>query len=186
MTVGACPPPFAARISPTASGWRSPGTTSHSPPAARTNSQTHSPARRTSSACAGSALTLGMRRNSKSSSSQTASGSATRRESSDGSAALRHLAELLSLREGLKLLEAVVLDLADALARDVEDPPHFVQRPRLLAVQPVAHLEDAPLAVRERREHLLQGLVSHRHARLLIGKRRALVGDVVAELGLLL
>ena len=61
-----------AGISPTTSGAGSAvGTSSASPPAARTKSRTHSPARTTSAACAGSALTLGIRRNSESSSSQS-------------------------------------------------------------------------------------------------------------------
>src|SRR5262245_61004072 len=42
------------------SGWPSVSTSSAAPPAETTKSRTHSAARRTSSACAGSALTLGM------------------------------------------------------------------------------------------------------------------------------
>ena len=70
ITVGADSGALVARSSPIASGCFSPATTSASPPATRTNSATHSPARRTSSARAGSALMLGIRRSSESSSSQ--------------------------------------------------------------------------------------------------------------------
>src|SRR6478609_4217959 len=71
MTVGALSAPFDARISPIASGWPFQSTTSHSPPAARMNEQTHSPARTTSSLCSLSALIDGMRISSASSSNQS-------------------------------------------------------------------------------------------------------------------
>src|SRR2546421_493579 len=68
-------------------------------------------------------------------------------------------AELLSLRERLELLQRLVLDLADPLAGDVEGPADLIQRPRMLAAQPVAELEHAALAVGEVLEGLLQGLL---------------------------
>src|SRR5262249_42655509 len=77
MTVGALSAPAEARTSPTASGCPCQSISSHSPPEARMKSQTHSPARTTSAACAGSALSDGMRRNSASSSNH---GSVTARD----------------------------------------------------------------------------------------------------------
>src|ERR671935_2434673 len=58
-----------------------------------------------------------------------------------------------------QLLQALVLDLADPLAGDVERPPHLVERPRMLAVEAIAKLEDAPLAVGEVLERLAERLL---------------------------
>ena len=68
-TVGASSAFCDARISPITSGRSPHGTSSASPPLRRILSAIHSAAATTSSACAGSALTDGMRRNSESSSS---------------------------------------------------------------------------------------------------------------------
>src|SRR5256885_14499549 len=89
------------------------GTSSASPPRRLTKSRTHSAARRRSSWCAGSALTDGIAMNSRNSSSQACS---TARECSYN---LGDVAQLYGIREGAELLEALVLDLADALTRDV-------------------------------------------------------------------
>src|SRR5881398_1807556 len=51
--------------------------------------------------------------------------------------------EAVRVRECAQLLERLVLDLADPLARDVERPPDLVERARMLAVEPVAKLEHA-------------------------------------------
>src|SRR5829696_10566876 len=59
---------------------------------------------------------------------------------SGGSSRLRHLAQLLRLGERLELLQALVLDLADALARDVERAPDLVERARVLATEAVTQL----------------------------------------------
>src|SRR6476660_4784474 len=59
-------------------------------------------------------------------------------------APLGDVAQLLRLGQRLQLLERLVLDLADALARDVERPPDLVQRAGMLAAEPVAQLEHAP------------------------------------------
>src|SRR5688500_19559712 len=69
------------------------------------------------------------------------------------------VAELLGLRERLELLERLVLDLADPLARHVERAPDLVQRARVLAAEPVAQLEHAPLAVGEVLQRLAQRLL---------------------------
>src|SRR4051794_5262984 len=99
---------------------------------------------------------------------------------------LRDVAELLGLRERLQLLQRLVLDLADALARDVERPPDLIQRAGMLAAQPVAQLEHPALAVREVLERLAQGLLREDLGGALVRRLGPLVGDELAELGLLL
>src|SRR5262245_7778505 len=93
--------------------------------------------------------------------------------------------ELLAVRERAELLQALVLDLPDPLARHVERSAHLVERPRLLAVEPVAHLEDPLLPRRERAEDLLQRVPSERLLGGLFRERRALVGQEMPELRLL-
>src|SRR5713101_2648040 len=129
---------------------------------------THSPARRTSAACAGSAEIEGMRRNSASSSNH---GSGMRR-SLDKS---RDVAQLLRLREGAALLEALVLDLADPLAGYLERAADFVQRARLLAGQAVAKLEHAALAIGEGAETPPERGGAEGGVRSFVGQRRRLV-----------
>src|SRR5207248_8366512 len=90
------------------------------------------------------------------------------------------------VREGAELLQRLVLDLPDPFARDVERPPYFVERPGMLAVEPVPELEHAALAVRERAEDLPQRLLAHRDLRRLVRQRHLLVLKEVPELGLLL
>src|SRR5262245_1442306 len=63
---------------------------------------------------------------------------------------LGDFSELLAVRERAELLQALVLDLPDPLPRHVERTTDLVQRPRLFAVEPVAHLED-PLFPRGKR-----------------------------------
>src|SRR3954454_17607762 len=96
------------------------------------------------------------------------------------------VAELLGLGEALELLERLVLDLADPLARDVERPPDLVERARVLPAEPVAQLEDAPLAVGEVLQRLAERLLREDLGGALVRGLRALVGDELAELGLLL
>src|SRR5205823_8452313 len=98
---------------------------------------------------------------------------------------LRDVAKLLSFGERLQLLQRLVLDLADPLARDVERPPDLVERARVLAAEPVAQLEHAALAMRERAEDLAQRLLAHRRLGGLVRQRHRLVGEEVPELGLL-
>src|SRR3954464_45999 len=99
---------------------------------------------------------------------------------------LRDVAELLGLGERLQLLQRLVLDLADALARHVERAAHLVERAGVLATQPVAQLEDPALAVGEVLQRLAQGLLGEDLGRALVRRLRALVGDELPELGLLL
>src|SRR5258708_3282411 len=96
------------------------------------------------------------------------------------------VAQLLRLGEALKLLQRLVLDLADPLARDVERPPDLVERARVLAAEAVAQLEHAPLPVGEVLERLAQRLLREDLGGALVRRLGALVGDELAELGLLL
>src|SRR5690349_4182877 len=101
-------------------------------------------------------------------------------------ALLRDVAELLGLGEALELLERLVLDLADALARHVERPPDLVERARVLAAEAVAQLEHAALAVGEVLQRLAQRLLGEDLRGALVRRLGPLVGDELAELGLLL
>src|SRR6187551_3812077 len=69
---------------------------------------------------------------------------------------LSDVAQFLSLGEALELLERLVLDLADALARHVERAPDLVERARVLPAEAVPQLEDAALAVGEVLQRLAQ------------------------------
>src|SRR4051812_10258062 len=99
---------------------------------------------------------------------------------------LGDVAQLLRLGQRLQLLERLVLDLADALARDVERPPDLVERARVLAAEAVAQLEHAALAVGEVLQRLAQRLLGEDLRSALVGRLGPLVGDELAELGLLL
>jgi hypothetical protein len=62
---------------------------------------------------------------------------------------LSHVLHPLRISECAELLEPLVLDLTDALARDVERAADLVERARL-AGEPVPELEDLPLPLRIR------------------------------------
>src|SRR5215217_4644294 len=102
------------------------------------------------------------------------------------SAASAGVAQPLRLGQRLELLQRVVLDLADALARDVERAADLLQRERARAGEPEAHLDDLALALRERVERLAHVLAAEVVGRLVERGDRRLVLDEVAELGLLL
>src|SRR3954469_4058428 len=103
-----------------------------------------------------------------------------------GYGVLGDVPELLGLGEALKLLEGLVLDLADALPRDVERAPDLVERARVLAAEAVAELEDAALAVGEVLQRLAQRLLGEDLRGALVRRLGALVGDELPELRLLL
>src|SRR5436305_2198280 len=96
------------------------------------------------------------------------------------------IAQLLGLAEVLQLLERLMLDLTDSLAGEVEDAADFVERARMLVAEAVAQLEHPALAVREVFERLAQGVVGEGLDRSIVRRLRVLVGDQLAELGLLL
>src|SRR5439155_6228585 len=97
----------------------------------------------------------------------------------------RDVLQRLGLCERAQLLQALVLDLPDPLARDAERPPDLVQRARMLAVQPVAKFEHAALAGREAAEHAPQRCLAQLHLGDLVRQRLVLVSEEVTELGLL-
>src|SRR5215216_5870364 len=99
---------------------------------------------------------------------------------------LGYVAQLLRLGEALQLLERLVLDLADALARDVERPPDLVERARVLPAEPVPQLEDAALAVGEVLQRFAQCFLGEDLRGAFVGGLRTLVSDELTELGLLL
>src|SRR3954454_16763568 len=99
---------------------------------------------------------------------------------------LGDFAELLGLRERLKLLQRLVLDLADPLAGDVERAPDLVEGARMLAAEPVTQLEDAALTVGQVLERLAQRLLGQEVRGAVEGGLGLLVGDELAELRLLL
>src|SRR4051794_3272917 len=99
---------------------------------------------------------------------------------------LSDVAELLSLGEALELLERLVLDLADALARHVERAPDLIQRARVLPAEAVPQLEDAALAVGEVLQRLAQRFLGEDLGGTLVGGLGTLVSDELTELRLLL
>src|SRR3954468_1100862 len=70
------------------------------------------------------------------------------------------VAEALGLRERLELLQRVVLDLADPLARDVERAADLLYRVRACAREPEAHLDDLTLPLGERVERAADVLLA--------------------------
>src|SRR3954454_13663267 len=95
------------------------------------------------------------------------------------------VAELLGFRQRLQLLQRLILDLADPLARDVERAAHLVERPGMLAAEAIAQLEHAPLAVGEVLERLAERLLGEDLRGAVVGRLGPLIGDELAELGLL-
>src|SRR5687767_13818655 len=94
----------------------------------------------------------------------------------------RRVAEALGLGERLELLQRVVLDLADPLARDVERAADLLERERARAGEAEAHLDHLALALRERVERAADVLLAEVLRRRLERRDRGLILDEVAQL----
>src|SRR5262245_28093475 len=86
----------------------------------------------------------------------------------------------------LELLQRVVLDLPDALARHTERASDFLEGTRRSAVEPEAELDHLPLAFGERAQRAVDVLAAQRKLRGVEGRLGCLVLDEVAERALLL
>ncbi len=93
--------------------------------------------------------------------------------------------KLLSLVEVVELAQRLIFDLTDALARDFERASDIVECARLLAVEAVAQLEHAPLAVGEILDRCAQRLVGEDLRGALVGRDGLFVCDQLAELEIL-
>src|ERR1700735_2899832 len=100
----------------------------------------------------------------------------------EGGSALDERLQLLRTRRMAKLPQRLRLDLADALAGDLEVLPDLFERVIALLADPEAHPEDLLLARREGLQHL-PGLLGQVHVDDRLGGRDdALVLDEVAEM----
>ena len=68
---------------------------------------------------------------------------------------LHAVPQRLRFRQPFELLQRVVLDLADPLARDAEGAADLLERPRRPTVEPEAELDHLTLALRQRAQLLL-------------------------------
>src|SRR5580765_6995001 len=109
-----------------------------------------------------------------------------RRRASGSPAVSDAVLQALSLGQRLELLERVVLDLADALARHAEGPADLLERARLRAREPEAELDYLAVAVRQRGQSVLDVLAAQLDLRGVERRLGLLVLDEVAELGLFL
>ena len=87
----------------------------------------------------------------------------------------------LRLGQVLELLQRVVLDLPDPLARHAEGAADLLERARLAAEQPVAELDHLALALRERVERVLDVLAAKHELRRVERRLGGVVLDEVAE-----
>src|SRR5437867_8465022 len=101
-------------------------------------------------------------------------------------AALGYFAQLLGFSEALEFLQRLVLDLPDPLARHVERAADLVERARVLAAEAVTKLEHSPLPVGEVLERLTKRLLGQVVDSAVVRGLGPLIGDELAELGLLL
>src|ERR1035437_2835314 len=100
-------------------------------------------------------------------------------------ALLQEPLELAGADGVLELANGLGLHLADALARDLEDPPDLLQRVGVAVADAVAELDDLALAVGEGLEHFLDAVLEHLGAGGLDGVLGRLVLDEVAEVAVL-
>src|SRR5256886_3773129 len=99
---------------------------------------------------------------------------------------LHAVLEALRLRQGLQLLEGVVLDLTDSLAGDAEGLADLLERARLTAGEPESQLDHLALALGQRRQGMLDVLAPKRQRGVLVRRFDLIVLDEIAELGVLL
>src|ERR687896_116156 len=95
------------------------------------------------------------------------------------------ISQALRLGKRFELLEGVVLDLADALAGDAERSTDLLERPRPPPGEPEAELDHLALAIWQRVECTLDVLAAEGQRGRVERGLGLLVGDEVAELGLL-
>src|SRR6266404_6203261 len=96
------------------------------------------------------------------------------------------VAERLRLGQVLELLQRVVLDLANPLARDAERTTDLLERARLAAEQPVAELDHLSLAPGQRVEGVDDVLAPQQQLGRVERRLSRLVLDEVAERRILL
>src|ERR1035438_4260519 len=89
----------------------------------------------------------------------------------------RHVAQALRLRQRLELLERVVLDLTDPLARHVERPADLLQRVGTLTGETESHLDHLALALGQSRQRPAQVLP----AQAIGGKLERGLGSLVLD-----
>ena len=93
--------------------------------------------------------------------------------------------QLAAAHRVLELFQRLGLDLADALAGDVELAPHFLQRVRVVVADAVAELDDFALAESQRLEDVVDFVLQHVVAGDVDGAVHRGVLDEVAEMGVL-
>src|SRR3954451_17451590 len=109
--------------------------------------------------CRGRAASAASSARTASSSSRTTA-SPSRRWRATATPLADRVPERLRLGQVLELLQRVVLDLADALARDAEGAPDFLERLRRAAVQAEAERDHVPLALGQRHQRVLDVLAA--------------------------
>src|SRR5262245_29291077 len=85
----------------------------------------------------------------------------------------------------LQLAHRLRLDLANALARHLEDAAHLFQRVRVTVAQAVTQLDDLALAIRQGLEHLIDLVLEHLLRGRLHRRFGGVVFDEIAEIAVL-
>ena len=101
-------------------------------------------------------------------------------------ASVQKVLEFLAAAGVAQLAERLGLDLADALARDIEFLADLLKRAGAAVLNAEAQLEDLLFARGQGREYVHQLLLQQRERRGLARLARALVGNEVAEVAVLL
>src|SRR4029450_11318471 len=111
-------------------------------------------------------------------------GFARRKPRRPGARELDAVLEALCFRQGLELLQRVVLDLANALARDAEGAADLLERARALALETEAKLDHLALALGKRVQGTVDVLSAKVERRGVEGRLGLVVLHEIAELGL--